>query len=236
MSKVSIDEEQKKATAIPVERDTLRKARVELKDLPAIHFIEGLAEAEHGSASSLEKQDEVSTPEAKSKSVENSPAKEVKPRTPAFHQPAVEKGSSLNRKALESTNRGKKPSSRRFVRGILHPAAFKVASAAFFAIAVRLAMLGAVVLGTLILLDQVDVQLAWYLLILPIAALLHFATVGSARCRVCGIKEFVPSGAHKHVKTHRFLFTGPIISTALHLLLFKWFHCMFCGTAVRIKK
>lgn len=157
-------------------------------------------------------------------------------RTPAFIQPPAQKGSSINRKALESTNRGKRPSSRRFVRGILHPSPFKMGLAAVFVILIRFALIGAVILGTLVLLEKVEPWLAWFLLILPLAALCYFATVGGARCRVCGAKEFIPSGANKHVKTHRFLFSGPIMSTALHLLLFRWFHCMFCGTAIRTKK
>ena len=167
------------------------------------------------------------------------PTEPAPTRTKAFQQPPTppkKEEASVNRKALEKTNRGKRPSSRRFIRGILHPSALKVSSAAFFAIAVRVVLLGAVVLGGLILFGQVEPWFAWFLLILPVVALLHFATVGGARCRVCGIKEFVPSAAHKHVKTHNLLFFGPIVSTALHLLLFKWFHCMFCGTAIRIKK
>ena len=254
--------------AIPVKKEVLLKAHLEVTELPVAQFpagetrkdavisvaqerkpvVEKRKAAPNHTAEAEERKPVVEKRTAVPKNrtavaAERTPVTETRPaiaeeRTPAFQQPPTppEKGSSINRKALESTNRGKKPSSRRFVRGILHPSPVKVTLGAFFSIAVRFVFLASIVLGVLMLFDLVDLRLAWALLLLPVVALLHFTTVGRVRCRVCGIKEFVPSRAHKHVKTHHFLFFGPIISTALHLLLFKWFHCMFCGTAIRIKK
>jgi hypothetical protein len=224
--------------AIPVRRETLRKARIELQDLPAAKRAEGAWDTEPESQDAPElvdgKVEEVAT---ESLPHAQEPAqRESTQRTPAFQQPEPKKESSINRKALESTNRGVSPKSRRFVRGILHPSPSKVILAAIFAILVRLTLVAAVVLMVLIVFDRVETSLVWWILAFPAVAVFHLIFVGQVRCRVCGQKEFVKSGAHKHVKTHHLLFLGPIISTGLHVLLFKWFHCMFCGTAVRIKK
>lgn len=217
------------AKAIPVERDTLRKVRVEIMDLPEAHSPKVDAPKE-------------SSPKESSPKIEASSAQ---PKVKEFKKAEVTapvgeknllKSDSINRKALDSTNRGKSPDSRRFVRGILHPSPGKMFFAAFFAILVRLALLAFIVLMSLIVLDQVDLRATWFALILPVAALFHVATMGQARCRVCGLKEFVPSRAHKHRQSHQLLFFGPIVSTALHLILFRWFRCMFCGTPIRIRK
>ena len=87
-----------------------------------------------------------------------------------------------------------------------------------------------------VLLEKVGKEALIGLSVIPVFVIGYFMSAHKARCRVCGVKEFLPSGSRKHTKTHRFLGLGPIISTALHLLLFQWFYCMFCGTAVRIKK
>lgn len=217
--------------AIPMPRETLRKVRVELQDLPKARLT-----AETKTVVFAEEETpELSEPET----LETQPATgQTPPRRAARPQPMAKQPASINRKALESTNRGKRPESRSFVRGILHPAPFKVWSAAFFVILFRLVFVASLVFGGLILFEKIEVEqimLLWFLL-LPVAGLLHLITAQKARCRVCGQKEFVPCRANKHSQTHRFLFTGPIVSTALHVLLFKWFRCMFCGTAVRIKK
>ena len=227
--------------ATQVKRETLQKARIELKSLPAA--LPTVNESAPKQEPVLEKSVVgVAVEETADACQKAQPERKVQPertalkRTPVFVQPEVEAGSSINRKALESTNRGVSPKSRRFVRGILHPSPSKVIFAAFFAIAFRVALVGLVILMTLIVLEVVDSGLWWWALIFPVAALGHLLTAGQARCRVCGQREFVQSGARKHNKTHRLLFLGPIISTGLHVIIFKWFHCMFCGTAVRIKK
>ncbi len=313
MASNSVDEQQL-PEAIPVKRETLRKARVELLDLPIALYGDEQVESEDGpdeeSSSDLRSDEEKVTEkdsELKAHDSTLSQSKkerklEVNERTPVTfgekkkgkisekessqmrqkiepvsrgssekkfrpmevngpsenEEPAsnetndeaegessapddlpklVEQEASINRKALESTNRGINPSSRRFVRGILHPLPISVALAAFWALLFRLSFIVFVVSMILFVMNELDARQYWWLAVIcPVAGLFHLVSASQIRCRVCGQKEFWPSGAHKHVKTHRFLLMGPIFSTALHLLLFKWFHCMFCGTAVRIKK
>lgn len=217
--------------AVPVKREVLRRARLELHDLPVAQLEEPVEEEVDLDSESNEAETQ-SEPAA-----ESDTGAQDSNRTPAFQQPPVQEAASINRKALESTNRGRKPSSRFFVRGILHPVPLKMILAAFFAIVFQLSFVVFLVVMALFALEKMDAREYWWLAVIcPVAGLFYLIFANQARCRVCGQKEFLPSGAHKHVKTHRFLFFGPIFSTAVHLLTFKWIHCMFCGTAVRIKK
>lgn len=238
-------------SAILVERETLRKARIEIQDLPVAE-ISSSPSAQVGTApvreiAAAKEPREPREPRgfrpAVSEKVGRAAVGEKMPiaqgelqRTPAIQKPLQGEEASINRKALESTNRGVSPRSRRFVRGILHPSPVKMLAAAFFAIAVRLTLIAVVVLMALIVFGAIENIWVWGALAFPIVAVTHLITVSRARCRVCGQKEFVKSRAHKHQKAHRLLFFGPIISTGVHLFIFKWFHCMFCGTAIRVKK
>lgn len=222
--------------AIEVKRDTLRKVHVELQDLPEAVFIDSVSEDVVKAVEPAVSKAREPEPEF-AKASDKIDLRESKPKAPALKQPdKVKEGSSINRKALESTNRGKSPNSRRFVKGILHPSPFKVFFAALFAIASRLAFIPFVAIGLLVLFEKLGAVYLWGVLLFPLFAFLNVVTSYQVRCRVCGMKEFVPSKAHKHRDSHSFMYTGPIISTALHVILFKWFRCMFCGTPIRTKK
>jgi hypothetical protein len=69
----------------------------------------------------------------------------------------------------------------------------------------------------------------------PGAAYLIWA-VGDGRCRICNQLLFVPRRVNKNSKAHHAPLLGYIVPTALHLLVFRWFRCTYCGTAVRVKE
>jgi hypothetical protein len=74
-------------------------------------------------------------------------------------------------------------------------------------------------------------------LALPVVGAAYFIWgVGSGRCKICSQPLFVPKGANKNSKAHHVPVIGYIIPTALHLLVFRWFRCTYCGTAVRVKE
>ena len=56
-----------------------------------------------------------------------------------------------------------------------------------------------------------------------------------ARCRVCSCHLFYSRRCLKHVKAHRILGGFPMLAQTIHILLFHWFRCMYCGTAIRLK-
>ncbi|MEM7387173.1 MAG: hypothetical protein AAF514_19720 [Verrucomicrobiota bacterium] len=78
------------------------------------------------------------------------------------------------------------------------------------------------------------------LLIYPLAALatfglLYIFTCLKVRCRVCSCHLFFSRRCLKHAKAHRFLGLGHLFAQSLHMLLFSWFRCMYCGTAIRLR-
>ena len=219
--------------AIAISLDVLAKSGLDVSDLPTAKEVPQGGEvvrrkefARGPEAAPVEPVAEPQGPEVEKVSTSEEEPKEERRRT----------SDSINRKALEKTNRGVSPDSRRFIRGVLHPSPWRLRSAALFAIGVRVfSLLGVFLMGA-VLLEKVGKEALIGLSVIPVFVIGYFMSAHKARCRVCGVKEFLPSGSRKHTKTHRFLGLGPIISTALHLLLFQWFYCMFCGTAVRIKK
>jgi hypothetical protein len=47
---------------------------------------------------------------------------------------------------------------------------------------------------------------------------------------------YVPKHCLKNRKAHHLPLLGHIGAVALHVMVFKWFNCTFCGTSIRIKK
>lgn len=139
-------------------------------------------------------------------------------------------------------NAGLRPESRRFVRGVLHPYPVSVRVSAFFAVLVQL-LLAANLIGIPWLLIHEFLSgesMLWWVVGLAgglvLSALCYLFWGMSARCRVCGQRQFAPKKCLKNKKAHHIALIGYIFPTALHALFFKWFYCTYCGTAVRLKK
>lgn len=214
--------------AIEVKREVLKKVDVQLTDLP----VAGVFPEE----AAFQEEHETETNEDE-KYQEDVESEEVRPEADPVQEGVFKPlEASVNRRPLDLTNKGRSPKSRFYIRGILHPNPMGLRFAALFALLARLSLAVFIVLVALVLFEKLEIRYAWFMLAFPVFGLLHLMTMTKGRCRVCGQREFMPSGAFKHKDRHRFLFFGPIISTALHLLLFKWIRCMFCGTPIRTKK
>jgi len=142
------------------------------------------------------------------------------------------------------TNRGRDPQSRRYVRGVLHshPVGMSAGAVVTLILAIMLPV-GMISSGLLLLSQEVPQHFVWvpkWLLAFPLSlpllgiAYLIWGTHGS--CRICGQKVFVPRMCLKNTKAHHIWGLGHIIPVSLHILLFKWFRCTYCGTPVRLKK
>jgi hypothetical protein len=151
---------------------------------------------------------------------------------------------ALIRGPLEETNKGRDSSSRRYIRGVLHshPVSLKVGAVVTLLLACALPV-GIVSAALLLLSSELPEKFGWvpkWLLVFPISlpvlsiAWLIWSMNGS--CRICGQKAFVPRRCLKNSKAHRLPGLGYIIPVAIHMLLFKWFRCSYCGTPVRLKK
>ena len=156
----------------------------------------------------------------------------------------VDERLKLLRTAREETNRGKSPGTRRYVRGVLHDRWLLVACGSIIALLLALMIPCAVGSALLLLLSDMKPDIfgwvpKWLLVfpgVLPVIGALYLTVSTRVKCRVCGQKVLVPRHCLKHVKAHYVPLLGHIVPLALHVLLFRWFHCTFCGTAIRTKE
>jgi hypothetical protein len=144
----------------------------------------------------------------------------------------------------EKVNRGVDPNSRRFVRGLLHPHRIRLRFAALITLACQVLVILAILASILMLFSTLDPTIfPWvgpWLLVFPVAlpvfAILYLLVAAGMKCRVCTQRIFVPRHCLRHVKAHHITPFGYIFALCLHLLLFSWFRCEYCGTAARVKK
>ncbi len=142
------------------------------------------------------------------------------------------------------TNKGRDPKSRRFVRGVLHSHPISLSIGAVLTLLLTLILpVGIISAGLLLLSGEMPERFGWvprWLLAFPLSlpvfgiAWLIWGMHGS--CRICGQKLFVPRMCLKNSKAHHLTGLGYIVPVCLHMLLFKWFRCTYCGTPVRLKK
>ncbi len=143
----------------------------------------------------------------------------------------------------KGVNEGLTPEDRRFVRGVLHSDPGQVKVSAFFAVLAQVCLVATlIVVPGLIIYDIVygfANLFGWVLGILLVSlfsgiAYLIFSL--KARCCVCRQQQFVPKKCMKHRKAHHIPLIGYIFPTALQVMFYSWFYCIYCGTAVRLKK
>ncbi len=170
--------------------------------------------------------------------------KEVMQKVPKTLKDSQEDRVALIRAPLESTNRGKNPNSRRFIRGVLHTHPWHLRIGAVFALLIIPLLPLSVISAVLLLMSEVDSDsflwvpkwLIGFPIALPLIAIGYLIWSLTGKCRICAQKLFVHTSALKHVKSHRLYGLGYILPLSLHLLLFSWFRCSSCGTPVRLKK
>lgn len=150
----------------------------------------------------------------------------------------------LLRAALPETNRGVDPNSRRYIRGVLHSHPRSVYWGAWFTIACHFFIPAGILAAVALLLKDNEVRsFAWvpqWFLAFPLGVFLFgflYLTISyAASCRICGQRCFVPKNCLKNRKAHHIRLLGYVLSVALHIVLFRWFRCTFCGTPVRLKQ
>lgn len=151
---------------------------------------------------------------------------------------------TLLRSPRPETNAGRDPGSRFFIRGVLHDRPFMVWFGGLFAVLLQLCIPLAVIAAPLLILsDQVPEKFSWvpgwviaFPIALPVLAVLYGLVGARAKCRVCAQRIYVPKHCLKNRKAHHLPLLGHIGAVALHVMVFKWFNCTFCGTSIRIKK
>lgn len=141
----------------------------------------------------------------------------------------------IRKTASPELNAGKKLHTRSYIRGVLHPQPMRVRFAAIISVVTLLLLPATFVAGGLMLAKH-SVWLATIPAAFLIFGILYFLYARGLKCRVCGQSLFSPKACRRHIKGHRIPFLGYILPTSIHILLFHWFRCMYCGTSVRIKE
>jgi hypothetical protein len=167
----------------------------------------------------------------------------AKPQTIDHKARAAERMQIL-RAALPETNRGVDPSSRRYIRGVLHSHPNQVWWGALFTLACHFFIpTGIFAAFALLLKDNGSATFQWvpsWFLAFPLGVFffgaLYLIISYGCTCRICGQKCFVPRNCLKNKKAHHVPVLGYVFAVALHIVLFRWFRCSFCGTPVRLKQ
>ena len=151
---------------------------------------------------------------------------------------------ALLRAPLAATNRGRNPQSRRYIRGVLHSHPGSMMFGALVTLLMMALTVPALVAAALLLLSDLYPQVFHWvspqLLVLPCAlpviGILYLIYAVKGKCRICNQHLFFRRSCRKNSKAHRIPGLGYIVSVSIHMLLFRWFRCTYCGTPVRLKK
>lgn len=124
-------------------------------------------------------------------------------------------------------------------RGVLHPAPGLLISGAMISLLWRVAALASLVAVPWLLLEverpsQHAVPISIAIGILTLLGIAQLIVIAKARCRICSCHLFYSRNCVKNRKAHSLPLFGKTASLSLHLLLFQWFRCMYCGTAIKL--
>ena len=124
-------------------------------------------------------------------------------------------------------------------RGVVYPNPVLLVCAAIISLVWRLALLAAIlaVPWLVLMVPQPSVyklEILSALGILTALGLAQLIVMGRVRCRICTCHLFHSRNTAKNRKAHCLPFIGYTASLSLHVLLFQWFRCMYCGTAIKL--
>ncbi len=247
--------------AIPLPGKYLANKKIRVSDIPAgllLNRYSGDLDVRIGNPESpqadVPQRRQVSTAQirqmSQSKNFDSSNLKTIDPNAAPVQRAAKSKqGHEEDRVALiraprESTNRGKNPRSRNYIRGVLHTHPWHLRIGAFFTLILIPLLPTAIIASFLLLLFSISEETfpwipKWIIsfpIALPVIGFGYLIWGLSGKCRVCSQRLFAHKQAIKHAKAHRLLCMGYVVPLSIHLLLFSWFRCSSCGTPVRLKK
>lgn len=181
---------------------------------------------------------------AKVRTIEDAQADAPPVRASSSKQGMTDDRIALLRAPRPETNKGKKPGSKFYIRGVLHDQPLKVWFGGLFAVLLQISVPLAVIAAPLLILSNENPEkFSWvpkwiiaFPIAVPVLGLLYVLVSARAKCRVCAQRLYVPKHCLKNRKAHHLPLLGHIGALALHVMAFKWFNCTFCGTSIRIKK
>jgi hypothetical protein len=151
---------------------------------------------------------------------------------------------ALIRAPRTSTNEGRDPGSKWYIRGVLHSHPVAITLGAVVTLLLFLVTPLAVISAMLLLAStQIPQHFSWvpkwllvFPLVLPVVGIFYLIYGQSGTCRICGQKLFAHRAHLKNSKAHKIRGLGYILPLCIHILLFRWFRCTHCGTPVRLKE
>jgi hypothetical protein len=151
---------------------------------------------------------------------------------------------ALLRSPRAESNEGIDPSSRRYLRGLLHRCPLRIYSGALVTVWMMLIIPVSLVSAFVLLASSnIPKYFAWvpswliiFPLILPPIALAYAVLGNNCYCIVCCQKLFVPKTHLKSPRAHHVKVLGYILPLCVHIVLFRWFRCTHCGTPIRLKE
>lgn len=167
----------------------------------------------------------------------------ARPFSPLINVDANDRVALIRAPRVE-TNRGRDPQSRRYIRGVLHSHPVSISFGALVTLLMSVMLPVGVISAVLLLLSvELPEHFTWvpkwllvFPLVFPLFGISYLVWGLQGKCRICTQKMFVPKMCLKNSKAHHIRGLGHVIPVSIHILLFKWFRCPYCGTPVRLKK
>lgn len=155
-------------------------------------------------------------------------------------EPLQRKPSDKLTSTSEGLNKGLDPSSRRYIKGVLHSMPERIYRGAFITLLIPFIVLAGVVSIILSVTPVIPEEYKLYavggFIATPFICGIAYLFASSGQCIVCRQRQFIPKQTRKNKGAHHIPGLGHIIPTALHVILFKWFRCIYCATSVRLKE
>jgi len=166
------------------------------------------------------------------------------PHVAAAHTSPADDRVALIRAPRPSTNEGRNPQSRWYIRGVLHSNSLSIILGACATLWLML-MIPTAIMAAVLLLTSVEMpeSFSWvpkwllaFPVALPVVGILYLFFGLGGRCLICGQQLFVHRHHLKNARAHTVRGLGYIFPLCVHILLFRWFRCTHCGTPVRLKE
>ena len=237
-------------SAFPVKKESITKNRIAVGDVPVME--EFLEESElfeeqvrsvdspavAPASTSLREISAKPKPRVANQPIDESVAEENAKRT-VVEPLKRNAGFDIRKTASPKLNEGKKLHSRSYIRGVLHPQPGRVKLASLIT-AITFFLFPLNFVAGIVLLQIKGHDYAIWLAIVPasffVFGMAYLVFCRPVKCRICGQPVFSPKACGRHKKSHRLPMLGFILPACLHILLFHWFRCMYCGTSIRLKE
>lgn len=151
---------------------------------------------------------------------------------------------ALLRAPRSSTNAGRDPQSRFYIRGVLHSHPVSIYIGAIVTLVLMIMIPTAVIsAGLLFLSGEMPQKFSWvpkwflyFPVLLPLCGIAYLIWGLGGTCRICGQKLFAHRSHLKNSRAHHVRGLGYILPLCFQILIFRWFRCTHCGTPVRLKE